>query len=65
MAGFIGPIRSCDRECALVNHCTVGGERCERCGCYFCSSDLNEDHLCADCEEEVVKEIGEDDDEND
>jgi hypothetical protein len=32
------------RECALVNHCTAGGVRCDDCCGWFCASDL-----CDEC----------------
>lgn len=66
------PIRCCDRECALVNHCSVGGIQCADCGGWFCADDINytDDckHICDDCltereeraaEEEAEEEIEE------
>ena len=35
----------------IVNGCQVGGYQCARCGEWFCGSELNDDNLCADCEE--------------
>lgn len=40
----------CDRECALVNRCQVGGVRCAGCGRFCCATDLNEHGECEVCE---------------
>lgn len=52
----------CDRECALINRCQVGGVRCAGCGSAFCATDLNEYGLCENCEtiieaEETEEEV--------
>ena len=49
------PIRCCDLECALVNHCSVGGVQCDGCGGYFCAtyiSNTDDGYLCDECLEE-------------
>lgn len=50
-SGSNEPLTACDRECALVNWCQVGGIRCRKCGNYFCNIEL-EDGLCPDCSKE-------------
>ena len=56
MSGHTKPLTCCDRDCALVNGCSIGGYQCERCGRWFCGSELNEDNLCVDCEEAEAEE---------
>lgn len=51
MGGHFSPMGCCDRECALVNGCTVGGVQCEWCGNWFCASELDADGLCDECAE--------------
>ena len=45
------PMTCCDRECATVNHCFVGGIQCAVCDEYFCVSDIDDDGLCPACAE--------------
>lgn len=52
MSGHIRPITCCDRECALVNGCRIGGVRCGKCGKWCCASDLDERGMCEDCDGE-------------
>lgn len=59
MSGHVGPIRCCDRECAGVNHCTMGGVECNGCGRYFCSGELDEDGYCDDCSDAKHEDNGE------
>ena len=63
MSGHVRPLTCCDRDCALVNGCRIGGYQCERCGEWFCNHELNEDNLCADCEEAEAEENEEGDEE--
>lgn len=53
------PLTCCDSDCAGVNHCRIGGYKCERCGCWVCAGELNEDGYCADCEEAILAELDE------
>lgn len=49
----------CDWECAEANNCQVGGVQCDRCGGYFCASDLcyyNGKYVCDDCKKEMESE---------
>lgn len=49
----------CDWECAEANNCQVGGIVCERCGGFFCDSDLgwhNGKYVCEDCRAEMESE---------
>ena len=57
MSGHAKPLTCCDRDCALVNGCREGGYQCERCGRWFCGSELNEDRLCDDCAAERADEL--------
>lgn len=61
MKGQRVPLHCCDLECALVNGCREGGYQCERCGYWFCATELGEDNLCEDCAEELRREEHEDD----
>ena len=63
LGGSLRPLDCCDSECALVNGCQVGGDKCGRCGEWFCGSELKENNLCADCEEEEAYENVEGDNE--
>ena len=63
MSESLRPLDCCDSECALVNGCQIGGYQCERCGEWFCGHELNEDNLCADCEEAEAEENEEGDEE--
>ena len=63
MSGHVRPLTCCDRDSALVNGCRIGGYQCERCGEWFCGHELNEDNLCADCEEAEAEENEEGDEE--
>lgn len=64
MSGSPYPITCCDRDCANANYCFVGGIQCERCGLYFCASDLNENGHCEECErQKAEEEMEEDEDE--
>ena len=63
MGGHARPLTCCDGDCALVNGCRTGGYQCERCGRWFCVHELNEDNLCADCEEAEAEENEEVDEE--
>lgn len=63
MSGHTKPLTCCDGDCALVNGCRIGGYQCERCGRWFRGSELNEDNLCADCEEAAADENEEGDEE--
>lgn len=56
MSGSKEPKTCCDRECAEANDCIEGGVECDRCGRYFCSQELDERGLCAECAEEAEKE---------
>lgn len=52
-------ITCCDWVCAAANGCQIGGYKCDRCGRYFCASDLTEyngDCVCSDCESELIEE---------
>ena len=42
------PLRSCDEDCARVNHCSVGGYQCQECGTWFCPGNGGNE-LCEDC----------------
>ena len=54
--GLAGPLTWCDRECAWANRCSgVGGTRCADCGAWYCTLDMDENGLCADCAEERKK----------
>ena len=53
MKGKPHPIRSCDRDCALVNNCQIGGVCCENCGLWFCANELDEHGHCPDCAEKL------------
>ena len=64
MSGHHHPLTCCDRDCAGVNHCRIGGYQCERCGRWFCSTDLDEDGYCEHCAEEWRKEQIEEDNED-
>lgn len=55
MSGHYRPLTCCDRDCALVNGCREGGYQCERCGRWFCGSEIKE-NLCENCAEEAAKE---------
>lgn len=61
MSGHIGPIRCCDRDCAGVNNCQIGGYACSVCGKYFCADELDEDDMCDDCADEFKADDDEDD----
>lgn len=50
------PIRCCDRDCALVNGCQIGGVKCDKCGRYECAICLDENGLCEDCAAENEEE---------
>ena len=63
MSGYAKPLTCCDRECALVNGCRIGGFQCERCGRWFCASEIGEDGICLDCEEAEAEENEEGDEE--
>ena len=54
MSGRIRPLDCCDGDCALVNGCRTGGYQCERCGRWFCSTEIGEHGLCYDCESEAT-----------
>lgn len=56
MNGSKRPIIACDAECAYFNDCRVGGIECERCGEFFCSSEIGEDGLCDECRRERDEE---------
>ena len=56
MSGHVRPLTCCDRDCALVNGCQVGGYQCARCGEWLCKHELNEDNLCVDCTEAEAEE---------
>lgn len=56
MSGSFQPISCCDRDCAEANYCEVDGIQCERCGLYFCASDINEDGYCKECAREKAEE---------
>ena len=58
MSGHVRPLTCCDRDCALVNGCRIGGYQCARCGEWFCNHELNEGNLCVDCEEAEENEEG-------
>ena len=67
MSGRYKPLTCCDRDCAGVNNCRIGGYECEGCGRWFCGSDLDEDGYCDECaarrreeEEEEEEEENED-----
>ena len=49
--GSLRPLTNCTNDCALFNGCRIGGYQCERCGEWYCGSELNEDNLCEYCEE--------------
>lgn len=49
MKGHPLPICSCDRDCAIVNNCQMGGVCCSHCDLWFCAYELNERGLCPDC----------------
>lgn len=55
MSGSKEPKTCCDRECAEANDCIEGGVECDRCGRYFCSQELDERGLCAECAKERVE----------
>ena len=63
MSGHVRPLTCCDRDCALVNGCRIGGYQCARCGEWFCGHELNEDNLCEDCEGSEAEENEEGDEE--
>ena len=52
MSGHFGPITCCDRDCAEVNGCSMGGLQCEDCGKWYCGYEVEEYlgmTLCGDC----------------
>lgn len=63
MSGHARPLTCCDRDCALVNGCRIGGYRCERCGLWFCGEGIGEEGICVDCEEAESEENDEGDEE--
>ena len=52
MGGHSGPLTCCDRDCAGVNHCQMGGYQCDVCGLWFCGDEIDENGRCPDCAEE-------------
>lgn len=56
MSGHVRPLTCCDRDCALVNGCRIGGYQCERCSRWFCANEIVEHGLCYDCAADVARE---------
>ena len=52
MSGSEEPKACCDRECAAANDCIEGGVECDWCGRYFCSHEIDERGMCAECAKE-------------
>ena len=63
--GHTRPLTCCDRDCAVVNDCQVGGRQCDDCELWFCISDLTRTDdgkdLCDDCRAAREQEESEDD----
>lgn len=43
------PLVCCTLDCAVVNGCTVGGNKCQECGGWYCPYDEGDDKVCSDC----------------
>lgn len=52
MTDHESPLTCCDRECAAANDCIVGGIECDGCGQFYCSHEIDERGLCAECAKE-------------
>lgn len=61
MSKRYSPLTCCDRDCAAANACTIGGEQCPDCGCWYCpvSDDHDDDGRCDDCAERHRRELEE------
>lgn len=59
MSGSPTRLSCCDRDCAAVNGCTIGGYQCDRCGKFFCPDcDTADDQgRCPSCHEEAIAEL--------
>lgn len=55
MGGSSSPKTCCDRDCAAANDCIEGGIECDWCGRYFCSHEIDERGLCAECAKKRVE----------
>lgn len=56
MSGSVRPITCCDRECAFVNWCHIGGYQCPKCERWFCGGAMDgETGLCYECAEKAKK----------
>lgn len=64
MSKHYSPLTVCDRDCAGANACTMGGEQCTDCGCWYCpATEGIGDGRCDDCAERHRREIEEEEDE--
>ena len=60
------PLTCCDSDCARANRCTMGGEQCPDCGCWYCPvSEGDEDGRCDDCADRHRRELEEEQGEED
>ncbi len=64
MSKHFSPLKCCDRDCAFANHCTMGGEQCPDCGCWYCPvSEGDDEGRCEDCAERHRQESAEEEEE--
>ena len=61
MSKHYKPLTCCDRDCAGVNHCRVGGYQCPDCGMWYCPDTQGHDDegRCDDCAERHRLELEE------
>ena len=58
MSKRYSPLTCCDRDCAGANACTMGGEQCQDCGCWYCPvTEGDYEGRCDDCAERHRREI--------